>query len=150
MNRHSRAGFTLIELLIVIAIIAILASLVLAASRSVQAKGARSRAEGEISALAAALENYKADNGDYPTNSISGSSSNLVAALMPTNTPGAKIYFEFKNKFLSNNNYLDPFFNSYNYIYTNGSLNNGANNYDLWSYAQDTTHTQTNTWIKNW
>ena len=148
MNRLSRAGFTLIELLIVIAIIAILASLVMAAAHSVQTKGARSRAEAEIAAIAAALESYKADIGDYPSNSTIGSSTNLVAALMPTNTPGAKIYFEFKNKFLSNNNYLDPFFNSYNYIYTNGSPNNGANNYDLWSTAGGSANS--NTWIKNW
>lgn len=129
------------ELLIVIAIIAILASLVLAAAGSVQKKGARSRTEAEIAALGAALENYKSDNGDYP-NSSSGS-SNLVSALMNTNTTGSKIYFEFKTKSInaSTGGYLDPFGNDYQYVYTNNrSPNNGTNNYDLSSTAG----------IKNW
>ncbi|HSP44626.1 MAG TPA: type II secretion system protein [Chthoniobacterales bacterium] len=68
--RHSsfRAGgaFTLIELLIVMAIILVLAGLILATSDYVQKKGYRSRAEVEIAAISAALENYKADHGVYP------------------------------------------------------------------------------------
>jgi general secretion pathway protein G len=148
-KESSRDGFTLIELLIVIAIIAILAALVLAASNGVQKKGSRSRAEAEIAAIGAALESFKADNGDYPSNSISNSSASLVTNLMPTN---GKVYFEFKSKWVdTNNNYLDPFGNSYNYIYTNGSPNNGSNNYDLWSTAGNpSSDTNTKHWIKNW
>jgi general secretion pathway protein G len=142
-----RSGFTLIELLIVIAIIAVLASMVLAAAGFVQKKAARNRAEAEITAIGAALESYKVDNGDYPTNGIATNNTNLVTALMPTN--GGKVYFEFKTKFLTNSNYLDPFGYSYNYIYTNGSPNNGTNNYDLWSTAGGS-GTASNTWIKNW
>ena len=63
-----RNGFTILELLIVISIIIVLAGLILATSGYVQKKGARSRAEAEIAAVSAALENYKADNGIYPTN----------------------------------------------------------------------------------
>jgi general secretion pathway protein G len=146
----SKDGFTLIELLVVIAIIAILASLVLAAAGSVQKKGARSRAEAEIKAVEAALESYKADNGDYPSNGVLANSANLVAALMPTN--GGKIYFEFKRKFTNSYGWIDPFGYNYNYLYTNGSPNNGTNNYDLWSYATDNSagKTNTNAWIKNW
>lgn len=147
MKKNHSGGFTLIELLVVIAIIAILASLVLSAAGFVQKKGARNRAEAEIAALGAALESYKADNGDYPTNSITTANTNLVSALMPTNG-SAKVYFEFKTKFLTNGNYLDPFGYNYNYIYTNGSPNNGTNNYDLWSTAGGSG--STNTWIKNW
>src|SRR5256886_13402392 len=70
--RHSSfraaSAFTLIELLIVMAIIIVLAGLILATSNYVQKKGYRSRAEAEIAAISAALENYKADNGVYPTN----------------------------------------------------------------------------------
>ena len=60
-------AFTILELLIVIAIIIVLAGLILATSGYVQKKGARSRTEAEIAAISAALENYKADNGIYPT-----------------------------------------------------------------------------------
>ena len=50
------------------AIILVLAGLILGTCGYVQNKGARSRAEAEIAAMSAALENYKADNGIYPHN----------------------------------------------------------------------------------
>jgi type II secretory pathway pseudopilin PulG len=59
-------AFTVVELLIVITIIIVLAGLILSTVGYVQNKGARSRAEAEIAAMSAALENYKADNGVYP------------------------------------------------------------------------------------
>ena len=61
------ARLALIELIVVIAIIVILAGLVLSTVGYVQKKAARSRAETEIAAMSAACENYKADNGVYPT-----------------------------------------------------------------------------------
>ncbi len=61
-------GFTILELLVVLTIIIVLAGLILATSGYVQDKGARSRTEVEIAAISAALENYKADNGMYPSN----------------------------------------------------------------------------------
>ena len=80
---NSRHGFTIIELLIVIAVIIVLAGLVLGTSSYVQNKGARSRAEAEIAAMSAALESYKADNGEYPT-------ADATVALTPANAdPGA-------------------------------------------------------------
>lgn len=161
----SAGGFTLIELLVVISIIAILASLVLSAAGFVQKKGSRDRASAEIAALGAALESYKADNGDYPTNIDSTTfpvnNTNLVVALMPTTTGvfatanSGKVYYEFKAKSLVNGigsppqyGYKDPFGYVYGYIYTNGSPNNGSNNYDLWSTAGGSS--SSNTWIKNW
>jgi general secretion pathway protein G len=145
MKSKRSAAFTLIELLIVIAIIAILASIVLAAAGSVQKKSARSRAQTEIAAMAAALENYKADNGDYPVNSNTGSLT-LVTTLMPTN--GSRVYFEFKPKFTNAGGWVDPFGNNYQYVYTNGAPNNGTNNYDLWSTAGNSNIP--NGYIKNW
>src|SRR5678815_1515261 len=60
-------GFTIVEVLVAIAIILVLAGLILATSSYVSNKGERSRAEVEIMAMSAALENYKMDNGIYPS-----------------------------------------------------------------------------------
>ena len=63
---HREKGFTLIELMVVMLIILILAGLILAIAPLVAKKQARTVAEGEIKAISAALEAYKADNGIYP------------------------------------------------------------------------------------
>src|SRR5437660_5892716 len=72
-------AFTIIELLVVISIIIILAGLILSTVGYVQKKGARSRAEAEIAAMSAALENYKADNGIYPRDTAGSTTDNLDA-----------------------------------------------------------------------
>ena len=61
-------AFTLIELILVVGIIIVLAGLVLSTVGYARKKGARARAETEIAAISAAIENYKADNGVYPSN----------------------------------------------------------------------------------
>jgi prepilin-type N-terminal cleavage/methylation domain-containing protein len=61
-------AFTLIELVLVVGIITVLAGLVLSTVSYARKKGAFARAETEIAAMSAAIENYKADNGIYPTN----------------------------------------------------------------------------------
>ena len=66
MRHHSPRGFTLIEMLTVMAVIAILASLILSVNGFVQRKAATSRADGEIAAMSSACEVYKSDNGSYP------------------------------------------------------------------------------------
>ncbi len=156
-------GFTLIELLVVITVIAILAGLVLQGAGYAQKKAARSRAEAEIAALSAALENYKSDNGDYPegtnsspsTTTSSGSNNAFLrAALAPSS---GKIYFEFSKGMgtnsaalstATNQNILDPFGECYGYFYKNKtSIKSGTNFFDLWSRAGTT---NTNQWIKNW
>ena len=63
---HRLRAFTLIEMLVVMAVIAVLAAILLNLNGLVQAKAAKSRAEGEIHALSAGCESYKADNGSYP------------------------------------------------------------------------------------
>jgi type II secretory pathway pseudopilin PulG len=82
LPRPAVHAFTIVELLIVVAIVLALAGLILATSGYVQTKGRRSRAEAEIAAISAALENYKADNGIYPS---STDTKNLDPA---TATPG--------------------------------------------------------------
>src|SRR5438552_5275698 len=78
-KRRSNA-FTLVELLVVLVIIMILTGMVLAAAGYVSKKGAHSRAEAEMTALAAALEAYKGDNGNYPRDPINPSSTDNLDA----------------------------------------------------------------------
>ena len=159
-------GFTLIELLVVITIIAILAALALQTAGYVQKKAARSRAEAEIAALSAALESYKADNGDYPvgtngnpdTTASSGTNNAFLrAALAPSS---GKVYFEFPKGMGTNStniadpnqNIVDPFGGNYGYYYAstgaaNAGIKNGTNFFDLWSRCGTA---NTNQWVKNW
>jgi prepilin-type N-terminal cleavage/methylation domain-containing protein len=91
---NRRAAFTLIELLVVMGIILLLAGLILATSGYVQKKGARSRTEGEISALSAALENYKADNGIYPRDSTTDA-LNAINDINPYPSPAPNNYLKY-------------------------------------------------------
>jgi type II secretory pathway pseudopilin PulG len=75
-------AFTVIELLVTITIILVLAGLVLGTSGYVQTKAKRSRAEAEIAAISAALENYRADNGSYPIDTTNGTTNTLDARTM--------------------------------------------------------------------
>ena len=131
---RAKRAFTIIELLVVISIIIILAGLILSTVGYVQKKGARSRAEAEIAAISAALENYKADNGIYPTDATTAAldarqnkdatqpiyqNASLylfqqLSGLNPAQQPvsGAKNYFAFKPQMLGGtrdaNNNVNP------------------------------------------
>lgn len=61
-----QAGFTLVELLAVVAILLLLAAVAILTIRSVTEGSKRAKAWTEVTALAVALENYRADHGDYP------------------------------------------------------------------------------------
>jgi prepilin-type N-terminal cleavage/methylation domain-containing protein len=149
-------GFTIVELLIVMAIILVLAGLVLATSNYVQKKGYRSRAEAEIAAMSAALENYKADNGVYPRDATSSDQADPTATLSDkaytsasvflynqlygttnggrTPTVGAKTYFSFKANMLNPappsaapvTSIRDPFGNPYGYSTMKAATPNGT------------------------
>ena len=93
-------AFTLIELLVVMGIILLLAGLILATSGYVQKKGARSRTEGEVGALSAALENYKADNGIYPRDSNTDKYTdtlNPIVDINPYPSPAPNNYLKYKS-----------------------------------------------------
>jgi prepilin-type N-terminal cleavage/methylation domain-containing protein len=166
------SGFTIIEILVVLAIILVLAGLVLATSSFVQNKGARSRAEVEIAAISAALENYKADNGIYPGSTldpaITGPSSYEDASTTLYESlagdpdgdgqpdPAMTSYVQFKpNQLGSNNSKMfvkDPFGNSYGYSTLHATdPSKGFNpTFDLWSTAGSSSDSGKTGWIKNW
>src|SRR5207247_8131353 len=84
-------AFTLIELIVVVGIIIVLTGLVLSTVGYARKKGARARAETEIAAMSAACENYKADNGVYPSNSDTNA-LNAQTSVDPSAYQAASLY----------------------------------------------------------
>jgi type II secretory pathway pseudopilin PulG len=87
----SRA-FTLIELVVVFGLIIVLTGLVLSTVGYARKKSARVRAEAEIAAIAAACENYKADNSAYPKDPTPNTATDALNArtmLDPANANAA-------------------------------------------------------------
>jgi type II secretory pathway pseudopilin PulG len=87
-------AFTLIELVLVVGIITVLAGLVLSTVGYARKKGARARAETEIAALSAACENYKADNGVYPTSADTNGLDPTTGNIANYKTPSRYMYGE--------------------------------------------------------
>jgi type II secretory pathway pseudopilin PulG len=182
--RHSsfsgKSGFTLIELVVVFGLILVLTGLVLSTVGYARKKGARARAETEIAAMAAACENYKADNGIYPTETSTTEALNSTTSFDPANYQSASLYLYKQlsgdatgNRQPSGKSYMtfkpnmllpappstatviaiaDPFGNSYGYSTKMATTGSGGYNptFDLWSTAVGTTANDVPKWIKNW
>lgn len=149
---NAHGGFTLIELLVVLAILAVLASLILGIAGHVQQSAAVRRTGAELAALTAALENYRADQGDYPTNGNAGlGPESLYAVLTPAE---GTVYLPLDQRSLSPSGLTDPFGQAYQYRYPGAEEKSGTEFFDLWSYAGSG---RTNDipgnwefWIRNW
>jgi type II secretion system protein G len=136
------AAFTLIELLVVVTVIGILAGLALAAMGGIQKRGAKAKAESDIQALSAAIEEYRRDLGSFPpTNRISlyaELTSDSTAGTNPINT--TKVYFEPPPGIVGTNGsqkfFQDPWGMEYQYTTnTNGF-------FEVWSTAGTTNSNQ--------
>ena len=83
----SKKGFTLIELLVVIAVIGILAAVVLASLNSTRSKARDTKRISDLKQVQVALELYRNDYGDYPSdvaNSSAEWNSKLATWLVNT------------------------------------------------------------------
>lgn len=174
------SAFTILELLTVMSIILMLAGLILATSGYVVKKGARARAETEIAAISAALENYKADNGVYPTTSNTDSlKPNLETDPANYVNAGKDLYIQISGDLdgdpttpESGRNYMgsslkpnmlapnppgpntyikDPFANCYGYSTVKASFPAGIDGYNP-TFDLWSTAKEPNQikWIKNW
>jgi prepilin-type N-terminal cleavage/methylation domain-containing protein len=81
MIKNTRKGFTLIEILIVVAIIAILASVVLVGLGPTQQAGRDARRISDLSEVQNGLELYYNAKGQYPAPAAGTWSAGLVTAL---------------------------------------------------------------------
>jgi type II secretory pathway pseudopilin PulG len=91
---RAKGAFTLIELVLVVGIITVLGALVLSTVGYARKKAARARAETEIAAMSAGLENYKADNGVYPRDPTPNTSTDALNArtMLDPETTNAALY----------------------------------------------------------
>jgi len=126
-STRQRLGFTLIELLVVIIVIGLLASIVgpRILGRVSEAKSATARTQIEL--LGTALDNYKLDNGAYPT------TEQGLAALQekPTREP---IPLTWHGPYLQKAIPTDPWGRPYSYA-SPGEHN--PTGYDLWTLGRD-------------
>lgn len=126
--RHVRtAGFTLIEILVVIAVIAILASIVtpLVFRNVGDAKTSAARAQIEIFGLA--LDGYRLDNDYYPSTAQSLDALDHV----PDGEPAAR---NWRGPYLKQGVPVDPWGRAYAYL-SPGTANPAS--YDLQSLGRD-------------
>lgn len=127
ITRRPTAGFTLIELLVVIAVISVLAGLVAPAVFRNVGDANLTAAKAQIELLSLALEQYRLDNGDYP------STAQGLAALRapPAGEPPAR---NWRGPYLRKPVPLDPWGRPYVYR-SPGDGDRAA--YDLLSYGRD-------------
>ncbi len=146
-----RRGFTLIELLAVITIIVILAGLIVAGLGFVKDKQANSKATIQVALIAKALEEYKADNGNYPPSTSpdgTNQSNILYKALyqdaVDDTTKAKKIYLAELDPGTSKQGWVsgkgesatirDPW--GQEYLYRSGAASENPD-YDIWSMGKD-------------
>ena len=137
LNRQS--GFSLIEILIVIALIAVLATVAIGNLGGIF--GGQQEKVASIFAkqtLDTALVPYRLDVGNYP------STEEGLAALMKA--PAGK-ETKWKGAYLKELP-LDPWDNPYQYRYPGSKNINGARGYDAWSWGPDGTESADD--IGNW
>ena len=90
MSAHkdsAKKGFTLIELMVVIAIIAILASIGMVVYSGLQKNARLSKRIQDLQAIKLALETYKSAVGNYPNAASEGCISTTLTALVPNYMP---------------------------------------------------------------
>ena len=156
----SKAGLTLIEIVLATAIIAILAGLSFSGIRYYDEKMKYSRTEVLIASIESALEEYKADNGSYP----SGNIGNLFNALYGdgTNVYLATLNPELKGKQRNVSesapyNIVDAWGKALRYRHDSNNMANPKQDYDIislgpngvgdWLSSQDWAKADD---IKNW
>jgi type II secretory pathway pseudopilin PulG len=133
-------------------VIAILAGLTLAAMGGIQKRGAKAKAESDIQALSAAVEEFHRDFGKYPAANSNDLFKELTGSNAAINSvPGKiKVYFEPPPGIIgtnANQNFFqDPWGTGYFYI-TDGPNFRNRGLFDIYSTAGGTADQKQ--WIRN-
>ena len=77
-TRGSAKGFTMVEILVVIAVIAILATMTVGGLSFYQQKAKESRTEIFVASVSRALDDYRSDEGSYPDDGADGSETSTA------------------------------------------------------------------------
>jgi general secretion pathway protein G len=127
-KRAAEAGFTLIEVIVVVIIIGFLAGTVGPNLFSRVAQSRKTTARNQMEIFELALDNYRLDNGRYPT-----SQQGLEALVeQPTSSPVPK---NWNGPYLEDRKIpQDPWGNDYQYEFPG---DNNQQKYDLWSWGAD-------------
>lgn len=122
-SKHARQlGFTLLELLVVMVIIGLLAGYVGPKYFAQIGKSEVKTAKAQLDSLSKALDQYRLDNGHYPSN------ENGLTALNTAPADEEK----WKGPYLQKKTPNDPWGKSYQYRYPGEH-----GEYDLWSFGND-------------
>ena len=126
--KRNEQGYTLLEILIVLIIIGVLVATVGPELFNRVSQAEQIAAENQIAVFKVALDNYRLDNGQYPT-----TQQGLKALIEdPSAPPAAK---NWSGPYLEKKGLpLDPW--GYEYHYQCPGKNN-THKYDLWSYGAD-------------
>lgn len=125
---RSERGFTLIEILIAIVIIAAFASIIGPELFNQVGKSNQTAAANQLDVFKIALNNYRLDNGVYPSTEQGLKALIEEPKIQPLPRNWAGPYLERKEI------PLDPWGNEYQYRYP--GVHN-THSYDLWSYGRD-------------
>jgi general secretion pathway protein G len=134
---HQRRGLTLLELITVMAILAILISLVIGLGRYADTLTRRHQAVAEIGQWQEALHQYYQALGEYPTNPCTGSVSNLLVLRVPIGGAASNqvfVTFGEKTSHAGQLPQLDPWGAPYQY---QAPPDAHPQSYDLYSYGPD-------------
>jgi general secretion pathway protein G len=124
-QRRDQRGFTLIEILVVVAIIAIFATVVAVNVAGEVPKAKITKAKSDISAIESALDQYKMDNSVYPS-----TEQGLQSLLQPPSS--GRVPRHFRDGGYIKRMPQDPWGNPY--VYASPGVHGDV---DIWSYGAD-------------